>query len=193
MRVKIKILIVLLAFSVNGFGQEDTATNVDQNAGKKEARLTLQMSANDTMHVATATVSDAVTRAPLNEIEVIFYVQRTFGLMNVGDGTTDTTGTVSLQFPLDTRPGDKSQQLIVIARIEDNENFRDTSAQAIVKSKVPFPADKPIPRALIGARAPWWLIFSFFGTVGIIYGLFLYAIILVYKIKKASTHSLTVK
>lgn len=193
MRNELKISLLLLAFSVNAYSQADTTTVEDKDAGKKEAVITLQMGANDTMYIATAILKDAATNLPVQDVEIVFYVQRTFGLMNVGDGITDMTGTVSVEFPLDTRPGGKNQLLKVLAKVEDDDNIRSISAQAEVKSEIPFPSDKPVPRALIGAKAPWWLIISFFGTVGAIYGLFLYVFILIYKIKKASNHSLIIK
>lgn len=192
MRVKLNILIVMLALSINGFSQEDTSA-IDENAGKKEAILTLQLGANDTMHVATATLIDAVTKLSIKDVEIIFYVPRTFGPMEVGTGTTDTAGNVSIEFPLDTRASDKSQKLVVGAKVEDNDNIRNVTALAETKSQIPFPVDKPVPRSIMGAKAPWWLIISFWGAVGAIYGLFMYVIILVYKIRKTKNHSLILK
>ena len=181
-QIKIKILIALLAISTGVIAQE-----------KKDGIISMQMSANDSMHVITATVTDANTKAPLKDVAIVFYLKRTFGLMKVGEeATTDTTGVASVEFPITTPGNDSSRTMIVIAKVEDNAVINDTAAQIFGKAKVAFPKDKVVPRSLMGAHAPWWLIISFWGALGIIYGLFLYVAFLIYKIKKASTHSLII-
>ena len=183
MQTKIKIFVALLTISACAAAQE-----------KKDGIISLRMSSNDSMHIITATIIDANTKAPLKDVAIVFYLKRTFGLMKVGEETTtDTMGIASAEFPVTTQGNDSSRTMIVIAKVEDNAVINDATVQVIAKAKVPFPADKPVPRALIGSHAPWWLIISFFGAVGAIYGLFLYVIILIYKIKKASMHSLTIK
>ena len=183
MRFKIRIIIALLVLSTAVIAQQ-----------KKDGIISLQMSANDSMHVITATVTNAKTKAPLKDVAIGFYLKRTFGLMKVGEeGKTDTKGVASAEFPVTTPGNDASRTLIVIAKVEDNDIINDTSFQVIGKAKIPFPPDKILPRSLMGAHAPWWLIISFWGVLGTIYGLFLYVAILIYKIKKASTHSLIVK
>ena len=183
MQVKLKILFALLSITSCATAQD-----------KKDGIIALQMSANDSMHIITATVTDASTKAPLKGVAIVFYLKRTFGLMKVGEeATTDTTGIASAEFSIKTPGNDAARTLLVIARVEDNEVVNDTSFQVLAKAKVPFPTDKVIPESLKGAHAPWWLIISFWGALGTIYGLFLYVAILIYKIKKESTHSLIIK
>jgi hypothetical protein len=189
MPVKLNILIAILAFSIPVFSQNRDTGSPDENATKKASVLLLQMGANDTMHMATAILKDAASGEPVKNVDVTFYVQRSFGLMKVGNGTTDTTGATSVEFPLDTRASDKRQLFKVLVKVEGDDNIRDVTTQAIVKSKIPFPADKPVPRALIGSKAPWWLVISFWGTVGSVWAFFLYALLLVYKIKRSSPYS----
>jgi hypothetical protein len=182
-QIKIKIFMALLTFSTGVIAQV-----------KKDGIISMQMSANDSMHVITATVTDANTKTPLKDVAIVFYLKRTFGLMKVGEeATTDTTGVASAEFPITTPGNDSSRTMIVIAKVEDNAVINDTSFQIFGKSKVAFPKDKGVPRSLMGAHAPWWLIISFWGALVTIYGLFIYIAILMYKIKKAAIHSLTVK
>ncbi len=86
MRFKIKTIVALLALSTGVIAQE-----------KKDGFISMQMSANDSMHVITATVTDVKTKAPLKDVAIVFYLKRTFGLMKVGEeATTDTTGVASV-------------------------------------------------------------------------------------------------
>ncbi|OQP60153.1 hypothetical protein A3860_34295 [Niastella vici] len=192
MPVKLNILIVLLAFSIPVFSQNRGDTySTDEDAGKKAAVLLLQMGANDTMHVATAILKDAATSGPIKNVDVTFYVQRSFGLMKVGNGTTDTTGTASVEFPINTRASDKSQLFTLLVKVEDNDNIRDVTAQAVVRSNIPFPTNEAVPRALIGSKAPWWMVISFWAAVGSVWAFFLYTLLLIYKIKKSANYSFT--
>lgn len=153
---------------------------------KKNGIIALNINDNDSMHVITAVITDAVTQLPLKDVEVTFYVKRTFGLMKVADGTSDSTGIVSGEFPVAVSASDASEKLIVLAKVEDNDVINDTTFQTTAKSKVKFPKDVPVPRSIIGAHAPWWLVITFTLVVGIVWLLFAYAIYLIYRIKKAS-------
>lgn len=190
MRAKIFLLIATFALSFHSFSQDDSSAT-ENSADKKDALLVLKLGANDSMNTATAIIKDAATGLPLKDVEVIFSVPRTFGAMQIGTGTTDTTGTASIEFPFDIRASDKRGLYTVVAKVEDDDNINNVAVQEQVKSKVPFPGDKSIPRSIIGSRAPWWLILAFWGAVGSIWFLFFYSVVIIYKIKNAKTHSLT--
>ena len=153
---------------------------------KINGNIALQMSSNDSMHVVTATVTNIATQFPVKDVELIFYVQRTFGLMKIAEGITDTTGIISAEFPLDIQGSDSTRKMVVIAKVEESDIINDTSFQVIIRSRLAFPADKPIPRSVAGAHAPWWLVITFIAVVGTVWLLFVYVLYLVYRIKKAS-------
>lgn len=154
---------------------------------KKNGIIALKINDNDSMHVVTATVTDAATQLPLKGVEITFYVKRTFGLMKVADGTSDSTGIVSGEFPITIPASDASNKLIVLAKVEDNDVINDTVFQTTALSKVKFPKDVPVPRSIIGAHAPWWLVITFISVVGTVWLLFVYVVYLIYRIKKASS------
>ena len=153
---------------------------------KINGNIALQMGSNDSMHVITATVTNIATQLPVKGVELTFYVQRTFGLMKVAEGTTDTNGVISAEFPLDIQGSDSTRKMTIIAKVEDNDVMKDTSFQVIIKSNLVFPTDNPIPRSIAGAHAPWWLVSIFTGIVCTIGLSFVYVQYLVYRIKKAS-------
>lgn len=179
MQVNKQYIITLLSFLL-------TMTVAAQDE-KINGNIALQMSSNDSMHVVTATVTNITTQQPAKDVELTLYVQRTFGLMKVADGTTDSMGTIIAEFPSDIQGHDSSKNFILIAKVEESDVMNDTAFQISMQSKLPFPEDKPIPRSMAGAHAPWWLIITFIAVVGAVWLLFVYVLYLVYRIKKSST------
>lgn len=179
MRINQKYCITILSFLL-------TLTVAAQDE-KINGNIALQMGSNDSMHVVTATVTNINTQLPVKDVELIFYVQRTFGLMKVAEGTTDTTGIISTGFPLDIQGSDSTRKMTLIAKVEESDVMNDTAFQVVIKSPLAFPADKAIPRSMAGAHAPWWLVITFTAVVGTVWSLFLYVLYLVYRIKKSAT------
>lgn len=171
----IQVAISLLLLTISAMAQVE----------KKNGSINLEMTDNDSMHIITATVTDSVTAKPLQKVEITFYVQRMFGLMKVGNSTSDTTGTVTAEFPKNTR-ADETGKVILIAKVEDNDVMNDKVIQKTIKPDLPHLQNKAVSRAMIGHFAPWWLVITFTLTVGTVSLLFVYVLYLVYRIKKAS-------
>ena len=161
-------------------------TTVAAQDEKINGNIALQMNSNDSMYIVTATVTNIATQQPAKDVELTFYVQRTFGLMKVADGATDSTGIITAEFPSDIRGHDAAKNFMLIAKVEESDIMNDTAFQVSVQSKLPFPKDKPIPRSIAGAHAPWWLVITFTMVVGAVWLLFVYVLYLVYRVKKAS-------
>lgn len=178
MQVNKQYMITLLSFLL-------TMTVAAQDE-KINGNIALQVGLNDSMHVITATVTNITTQLPVKNVELTFYIQRTFGLMKVAEGTTDTTGIISAEFPLDIQGSDSSGKMTLLAKVYDSDAMNDTAFQVVLKSKLSFPTDKPIPPSIAGAHAPWWLVITFTAAVGAVWLLFVYIVYLVYRIKKAS-------
>jgi hypothetical protein len=178
MQVNKQYIIILLSFLL-------TMTVAAQDE-KINGNIALQIGLNDSMHVITATVTNITTQLPVKDVELTFYIQRTFGLMKVAEGTTDTTGIISAEFPLDIQGSDSSGKMTLLAKVYDSDVMNDTAFKVVLKSKLSFPVDKPIPPSIAGAHAPWWLVITFTVAVGAVWLLFVYIVYLVYRIKKAS-------
>ena len=176
MASKKNLLIALLTAGISAMAQE-----------KKDGLITLQLGANDTMHTVTAQVNDLATKAPLKGVEITFYVQRTFGVMKVGNGTTDTTGVITAEFPLSIPAGDTLGNLIALAKVEDNAVINDTIFRATIKTKLSFPAHTPVKAGLISSTPPLWLQLVFWLVVAMVWGSFAYALYLVYRIKASAS------
>ena len=125
---------------------------------------------------------------PIEELDVLLYVERLFSYLPVGDrfNTTDEKGLVEIQFPSDL-PGDSIGNLNLIIRIEDAETIRDTSIYTNVKWGVPVLYDKTEEkRSLWAARAnaPLTLLILVNSLLLGVWGIIIYICYEMYLIKK---------
>lgn len=125
-------------------------------------------------------------------VEVHFYIKKSFGLLPLeGDfTTTDDNGEASVEFPIDI-PGDKSGNVTVIAKVEDDENLGNVEAMKAINWGVPVKAEHLEPtRALwsSGNNAPWPLAITVTGIVVVVWGVIFYIIYQLIAIKKAGKY-----
>lgn len=157
-----------------------------------KARLSLDTSSAD----GTKTVSVAVTQlekgkwVPAKNVDVKIGIQRMESVLKIGDDdtyTTDSTGEVKADFKRDSLPGDSKGNLVLVASVEDNDQFGNLK----VEKTVPWGAAmNPIntfnERSLFATRnkTPIWLLFMAYGIIGIVWGTLLYIVIQIFKIRK---------
>lgn len=125
---------------------------------------------------------------PVEELDVLLYVERLFTNLPVGDrfNTTDEKGLVEIQFPLDL-PGDSIGNLNLIIKIEDAETIRDTIIYTKVKWGIPVLYDRTEEkRSLWAARAnaPISLIILVNSLLLVVWGIIFYICYEMYLIKK---------
>jgi len=120
--------------------------------------LTTDVEDGKKMVQATVTLSGK----PLENVVLQYFVQRTFGNLQIGQDTTLDDGTSAVNFPT-TLPGASDGNLHLIVRIKDPAKYASVSSMAI------FPADvqaaregDAFPRALWAPRAPLALMASIF-------------------------------
>lgn len=173
-QIKIAISILLVMVVTATFAQDE----------KKGGKILLQVVDNDSMHVLTATVLDSVTAQPLKDVALTFFVQRLFGLMQVGDGKTDSTGVITSEFKKDVR-SDANNKLILIAKAEDDEVINNTAVQLELKPDLPYLKKNVAERAMFARHAPWWLVITFAAIVCTVWFVFAYVVLLIRRISKA--------
>lgn len=188
------LCIFLSALQANSQQSDSTAAQPsaeETSASKQGATITLQFNDNDSMHVVNATVVDSVTGQPLKEVALTFYVKRSFGLMQVGEATTDSTGFATAEFKKDVR-SDVEGKVLFIAKIEDNDVVNNTRVQTILKPDAPYAKSVMPERAMFARHAPWWLVITFTSLLGVVWGIFAYIVYLIKKIRNAGIiHSST--
>ncbi len=146
---KIIVVLVLFTFSSQLIAQ------------KRSVSINLKEQKNDSVTFIEALVTDVQSNNAVSNAELYFYVKRTFGLLSLGDATTDSTGKATIQISKNFPAGDTLGNIKIIARIEDDDLLSDTLSTITVKSTKLFFARTPYPRAIWAPHAPWWLIICF--------------------------------
>jgi hypothetical protein len=172
------------AFSAE-FSGNDSIEAGSSEAAVKDLKLELTLSLTDTIKtVAVRAVTFEGGREKPAAGEVVkVYVPRMFSLLPIGELTLDDTGASSIEFPADL-PGDKEGNLVVIARIEENENFGNIEKRETIKWGMPTDYSVPVThRALWTKIAPRWMIYSLSILLAGVWGHYLFAIISLIRIK----------
>lgn len=143
--------------------------------------------AGDSVKTITAkayTLGPAGEKIPLTATDIFFYVPRMFTYLKIGEGQLDSTGTASIEFPVNL-PGDSAGNITVIARVEDHDLYGNTEGQTMVKWGVPTQLFvKGTYRALWSQIAPTWMIITLIILLAGVWGHYTYAVIKLVKIKK---------
>lgn len=170
------------------FEGNDTITATKSEITVKDLILEMITSKADSIKTITlkARISVYDKKIPAEGVVVAVYVPRMFSLLPVGEVTTDADGIGTLEFPSDI-PGDKEENITIVARIEDNPDFGNVEKSSVVKwGKV---VDYKVPaghRALWTKTAPWWMIITLTILLSGVWGHYFYAIISLIRIKRNS-------
>ena len=125
---------------------------------------------------------------PIADVDLYFYVERTFSLLPIGDifNTTDENGEVTIEFPSDL-PGDSIGNVNVIVRLEDAEDYSDTESSQIIKWGIPAQIDfREEERSLwsAGANAPISLMLLTNILILVAWGIIFFIMYKLYRISK---------
>ncbi|HXB45065.1 MAG TPA: hypothetical protein VNV85_13450 [Puia sp.] len=127
---------------------------------------------------------------PVKGVDVIFAIKRLDAYLNVNETatfTTDSTGQASADFKRDKIPGDANGNIVIVAKVDDNDQY----GNLLIEKTVPWGA-KFIPvnnfdkRTLFAtsAKAPVWLLLIAGSIVISVWGVMVLLVINLFKIKK---------
>jgi hypothetical protein len=155
-----------------------------------EAKIDISFSEQDSLKKVTAKLTNA--GAAVTGIDIHFYAKKSFGLLPLeGDNiTTDDNGEATIDFPADL-PGDASGNVVVMARVEDDENLGTVETAKTINWGVPSKPEHMQARALwtSGNNAPWPLTITVTSIVVIVWGIIFYMFYQLVRIKKAGKYS----
>ena len=132
---------------------------------------------------------------PAKDVEMKVGVARSGGsILSAGDEetyTTDSTGTVTAEFKRDSLPGDQKGNIILAAKVEDNDQY----GNLFVEKAAPWGvATKPETnffdqRTLWTTRfrTPFWLLFMAYSIMIGVWGTMIYLVWQIVRIKKLGT------
>lgn len=115
---KVLFLIVFIGFIMpTVYGQDDE--------GMQDAKISLDFVEDGDNKRIVATVTD-MDGNPVEELDLYFYVKRTFSNLPIGDvfNTTDEEGMVAITFPNDL-PGDHEGNVIILTKIMESDLYND--------------------------------------------------------------------
>ena len=177
---------VLKIFFIGGLILLNSTTIYSQEA-MEDAIVKLSFSEENDIKTIKATVLDQ-SGLPIEELDLYFYVKRTFGLLPIGDffNTTDETGVVTIEFPTDL-PGDAEGNVLIIVKIIESDLYHDLTLEETKKWGVPTQIDQSQEKRSLwaaAANAPITLIVSVSSMILVIWFIILYIIFDFYKISK---------
>ena len=131
---------------------------------------------------------------PANEVEMKVGIQRLGGILSAGDEetyTTDSSGTVNVELTKDSLPGDEKGNMVLVAKVEDNDQYGNLLVQKTVPWGVALKTDNSFfdQRTLWTTRfrTPFWLLFMAYSIVIGVWGTIIYLVVQIIKIKKLGT------
>ncbi len=153
----------------------------------EDAKIALSFTKVDTVKTIRATATDQAG-LPIEDLDLYFYVKRTFSLLPIGDvfNTTDKNGVVNIEFPNDL-PGDNEGNVTIIVKITESDLYNDLSLKTIKKWGIPTHLDQSQEKRSLwaaAANAPISLILSVSLMIIAIWYIIFYIIFKLYKISR---------
>lgn len=131
---------------------------------------------------------DGTAWTPVPGVELKAGIRRLGGILNIGSEdsyTTDSIGQVIAAFGLDSLPGEDAGNLVLVASVEDNDQYGNLIAEKTVPWGVSVrPGIDFNKRTLFATRnrAPIWLLFMAYSVTLSVWGVLLYLVFLLRKI-----------
>jgi hypothetical protein len=174
------ILLTHLVFigSSNMYGQDSLAV----------AEVSLSFSDKNDVKTIMAMAVDQ-SGLPIEELDLYFFVTRTFSLLPIGDffNTTDENGVVEVEFPNDL-PGDTEGNVEIIVKIIESDLYHDLTLNVIKKWGIPTtqldPSEEKRSLWATAANAPIALVLATSGMILVIWLIIGYIIFKLFKISK---------
>jgi len=174
----------------------DSSAGVESLSGDvtiKKAILVIDTTSAEGVRTVTAQLKEKRGNewVAVKDIEMKLGLKRSLGNLSVGDAetyTSDSTGMASAEFKHDSMPGDVKGNLILVARVEDNENYGNLVVEKPVPWGVASKADLKFfdQRTLWSTRfrTPLWLLFIAYSIMIGVWGTIIYLVLQIIKIKK---------
>lgn len=176
---KLLILLSLIAFiSSSVYGQDSM----------EDAILTVSFSEDNDTKIITTKAADQ-SGIPIEDLELYYFVKRTFSLLPIGDpfNSTDENGIIEVKFPNDL-PGDTEGNVIIVVKILESDLYNDQTLEVSKNWGIPTVTEDPKAekRSLwaAAANAPISLIVIVSSMIIAVWYIIFYIIFKLYKISR---------
>ena len=159
----------------------------------KKAFLTVDTTTVDGARTVTGELKERNGNVwvPVKDIDMNLSIKRMLGNLSVGDEatyTSDSTGVSSAEFKKDSIPGDEKGNIILVAKVDDNDTYGTLVTEKTVSwgKAINPPKDFFAQRTLWSTshETPIWLLFTVWSIVIGIWGTMIYLVLQVLKIRK---------
>lgn len=154
-----------------------------------KARITVD-TAEDKNVVATVEEFKGGAWVPVKGVELKLGIARTDADLPISDKdsyTTDSLGKAKGEFKRDSLPGDLKGNIVLVARVDDNDQYGNLRVEKSVKWGRAFAVESNFGERALWAphlKTPFWLLFMAYSIVFTVWGVLIYLVILMFKIKK---------
>jgi hypothetical protein len=131
---KVLILLSLIGFStLNSYGQEEM----------EDVILSITFSEEDDVKIITTKATNQ-NGLPIEDLELYYFVKRTFSLLPIGDpfNSTDENGIIEVEFPNDL-PGDTEGNVVIVVKILDSDIYNEQTVEMTKNWGLPTTIDDP--------------------------------------------------
>ena len=182
------LIVVVFSLPIGLFAQDEPT----EDEATSSATIKLTFDEVDSVKVCKATV--VADNKPVEGVEVKFFAKRFFGILplipNGKSIATNENGEAIVDFPQEL-PGDSNGTIVVIAKVEEDENYGDFETVDSVKwgsiISLAEQEEEWHQRSLsaTGDRAPIYLLSAAGVIIVIVWGILMYVIYSLVRIKKA--------
>ena len=177
-------------------GVMDAASTGEEKTAELEitrAKLTIDTSYNEGVRSVNVKIMVFENNdwVPAPDVEMKVGVNRLGGILSAGDKetyTTDSTGTIDVEFMRQGLPGDQKGNYVLVANVEDNEQYGNLLVEKTVPWGVAVIPDTHFfdQRTLWSTRfrSPFWLLFMVYAIVISVWGTIAYLVLQIVKINK---------
>ncbi len=159
---------------------------IDASLSIKRALLIITPVKEDSTNSIHAKLLNLISGAetPVPSVAVGLYVKRLLNPLKIGEGTTDSNGSVVIGIPKNL-PGDAKENITLIARIDENEIYGNLEASILEPwGTVVSDANTKAPRALWSTRPPIWMLDTFIVLMTIVWGHYIVIIYELFRLRK---------
>jgi hypothetical protein len=151
------------------------------------AEVSLSYSEENDIKMINAIATDQAG-VPIEDLELYFYVKRTFSLLPIGDAfnATDENGVVEIEFPNDL-PGDPYGNVEIVVKIIESDLYNDLSLETTKNWGIPTQLDLTEEKRSLwaaAANAPITLVLVTSGMILVIWFIIGYILYILFKISK---------
>jgi len=174
---------IAITDATKDFGETNTEITI------AKSRITID-TADDKNVTATLSEFKGEAWIPVKGVDVKLGIKRSGGDLQIGDDqsyTTDSLGQVKGEFKRLGIPGDEAGNIVLVAKVEDNDQYGNLRVEKSEPWGVKFVSNKDFfQRALWASRfhSPVWLVVVAYSIIIAVWGTLVYLVILLVKIKK---------